>query len=56
VHYIGQVFTLVEPISAGTGKIRVGDTVWLAQGRDAPAGGQVRVVGVNGAILQVEPA
>jgi hypothetical protein len=56
VHYIGQVFTLVEPIAGGTGKIRVGDTVWLAQGRDAPMGGQVRVTGVNGAILQVEPA
>lgn len=55
VHYIGQVFTLVEPIaSGGTGKIQVGDTVWLAQGNDAPQGARVRVVGVNGAVLKVE--
>jgi membrane protein implicated in regulation of membrane protease activity len=49
------VFTLVEPIAAGTGKIQVGDTVWLAQGNDAPRGARVRVVGVNGAVLKVEP-
>ena len=29
------VYMLVEPIIAGTGKIQVGDTVWLAQGGDA---------------------
>ncbi len=56
VHYIGQVFTLVEPIAAGQGKVGVGDTVWLAQGDDAPRGALVRVVGVNGTVLQVEPA
>jgi hypothetical protein len=56
VHYIGQVLTLVEPIAAGQGKVRVGDTVWLAQGSDAPVGAQVRVIGVNGAVLRVEPA
>ena len=56
VHYIGQVYTLVEPIISGTGKIKVGDTVWLAHGGDAPLGARVRVVGVDGAILQVEPA
>lgn len=55
VHYIGQVFTLAEPITTGQGKVSIGDSVWLAQGRDAPAGSRVRVVGVNGAILQVEP-
>jgi inner membrane protein len=56
VHYIGQVFTLVEPIASGTGKIQVGDGVWLAQGADAPVGSRVRVVGVNGAVLKVESA
>ena len=56
VQYIGQEFTLVEAIASGSGKIEVGDTVWLAQGRDAPAGTRVRVVGVNGAVLKVEPA
>lgn len=56
VHYIGQEYTLVEPLRGGSGKIEVGDTVWLVQGTDAPAGSRVRVVGVNGAVLRVEPA
>lgn len=54
VHYIGQVFTLVEPIRGGSGKVQVGDTVWLVQGAEAPAGARVRVTGVDGAILKVE--
>jgi hypothetical protein len=56
VQYIGQQFTLVEPVAGGTGKIQVGDTVWLVHGPDAPAGSRVRVTGVNGAVLQVLPA
>jgi inner membrane protein len=55
-NYIGQVFTLVEPISSGSGKIQVGDTVWLVQGADAPAGSRVRVTSVNGAVLRVDSA
>jgi inner membrane protein len=55
-NYIGQVYTLVEPISGGSGKIHVGDTVWLVQGADAPAGSRVRVTSVNGTVLQVESA
>jgi membrane protein implicated in regulation of membrane protease activity len=53
--YVGQSFTLVEPIVGGSGKIQVGDTVWLVQGSDAPAGSRVRVIGLNGAVLRVEP-
>lgn len=56
VQYIGQVFTLVDALRDGTGKIQVGDTVWLVQGGDAPVGSRVRVVGVNGAVLKVEHA
>lgn len=56
VHYIGQVFTLVEPLQNGTGKVQVGDTVWLVQGPELPVGARVRVLGVNGAVLRVEPA
>jgi membrane protein implicated in regulation of membrane protease activity len=55
VQYVGQEFTLVEPLQGGSGKIRVGDTVWLVQGVDAPGGARVRVVGVSGAMLKVEP-
>ena len=56
VQYIGHQFTLVEPLAGGTGKIQVGDTVWLVEGPDAPVGSRVRVTAVNGAILQVLPA
>lgn len=55
VQYIGQEFTLVEPLAGGTGKIQVGDTVWLVHGSDAPAGSRVQVTGVNGAVLLVRP-
>jgi membrane protein implicated in regulation of membrane protease activity len=53
--YQGQVFPLIEAIADGRGKVRVGDTVWLVRGRDAPAGANVRVTGVDGAMLKVEP-
>jgi inner membrane protein len=53
-NYVGQVFTLVEPIEGGSGKVQVGDTVWLVRGTDAPAGVKVRVTGVEGAMLRVE--
>jgi len=56
VQYVGQVLQLVEPVKDGTGKVRVGDTVWLVHGSDAPAGASVRVTGVQGAVLTVERA
>lgn len=56
VQYVGQEFVLVEALTGGTGKIHVGDTVWLVRGADAPAGSRVRVTGVNGAVLLVQPA
>lgn len=52
--YIGQSYTLVEPIQGGSGKIQVGDSVWLAHGPDAPVGARVRVVAVDGVVLKVE--
>jgi hypothetical protein len=54
--YVGQVLTLVEPIEHGTGKVRVGDTVWKVSGPDLPVGVAVRVTGVEGAVLVVERA
>ena len=54
VQYIGQSFTLVEPIERGFGKVQVGDGVWKVSGHDAPVGTTVRVTGVDGAVLKVE--
>ena len=55
-HYVGRVFTVEESIVGGRGKVRVGDTVWLAKGPDAPKGALVRVTAVDGTMLVVEAA
>jgi membrane protein implicated in regulation of membrane protease activity len=52
--YIGRTVTVEEPIRSGRGKVRVGDTVWQAEGPDAPAGVRVKVKSVNGTVLVVE--
>jgi membrane protein implicated in regulation of membrane protease activity len=49
------VFTLSEAIVNGTGKIHVDDTMWKVDGADLPEGTQVRVTGVAGTVLTVEP-
>ncbi|KAB2942513.1 MAG: NfeD family protein [Hyphomicrobium sp.] len=54
--YVGRVVTVEEAISGGRGKVRVGDTVWNAQGSDAPHGARVRITGTNGTCLLVEHA
>ncbi len=54
--YVGRVFTLDEVIVNGTGKIHVDDTMWKVVGTDLPEGTQVRVTGVEGTVLTVEPA
>lgn len=51
---IGRVFIVQNAIVDGRGKIKVGDSVWLVNGPDAPVGSQVRVIGQDGAILRVE--
>jgi membrane protein implicated in regulation of membrane protease activity len=53
---VGRTFRLEEPIAERRGRVRVDDTVWRVEGPDAPAGAQVRVVGVEGTLLRVEPA
>ena len=47
---------MVEPISGGEGRVRVGDSVWTARGPDAPAGARVRIIRAEGATLWVEGA
>ena len=51
--YIGRVVTVEEAIRNGRGKVRVGDTIWAAQGEDAESGAKVEVTGVNGTVLVV---
>jgi inner membrane protein len=51
----GEIVTVVEAITNGRGRVKVGDSVWNARGADAPGGAQVRVTGSDGALLLVEP-
>jgi hypothetical protein len=51
--FIGRIVVVEQAISNGRGKVRAGDSVWLAQGQDAAAGARVLVTGVNGTALVV---
>lgn len=52
--YIGQSCILETPITNGTGKVRLGDSLWLVSGPDCPGGLRVRVIGAQGSVLQVQ--
>src|SRR5262249_25160426 len=52
---VGRVFTLEKPIVGGNGTVGIGDTVWRVTGPDCPAGSRIKVAGVDGATLRVQP-
>lgn len=52
--YLGRTVIVAAQIKDGRGKVRVGDTLWPAQGEDIPVGARVKVTGVNGTVLVVE--
>jgi len=54
--YIGRRYVLETAIVNGRGKVKVGDSPWLAEGPDLPAGTEVEVVGVDGSALKVQKA
>ncbi|MEG3180727.1 NfeD family protein [Sphingomonas sp. LT1P40] len=51
---IGQSVTVVDAIADGTGRVRVGDGEWPAQGPDVAAGEKARIVEVRGGVVVVE--
>ena len=53
---IGQTYQVSDAIVHGRGKVRINDSVWLAEGADAAVGESVVVVAVNGTTLSVRPA
>ena len=53
--YVGRSTTVTVPIQGGRGKVKIGDSSWLAEGADAAAGTRVKITGVNGTVLVVEP-
>ncbi|WP_411291961.1 NfeD family protein [Sphingorhabdus sp.] len=52
----GEIVTVVESITNGNGRVKVGDSVWSARGADADVGARVKVTGADGAVLLVEGA
>jgi membrane protein implicated in regulation of membrane protease activity len=52
---VGRVVTVVETVDNGGGRVRVGDSEWSARGGPAAAGERVRVTGIDGNCLKVEP-
>lgn len=53
---IGKRYVLDTAIQNGRGKARVGDSYWIVEGPDLPAGTEVEVVAVDGASLRVRDA
>ena len=46
---------VVQAIEGGSGRVRCGDSEWLAHGPDAEPGSRLTVTGSQGAVLIVEP-
>ena len=53
--HIGQSVVVVDAIQGGSGRVKLGDSVWAARGPDAETGSRVRIVGAEGTCLKVEP-
>lgn len=52
----GRIAIVDQAIDGGRGKVRIGDTVWPAEGPDMPVGSTVRIVSANAMVLVVEEA
>jgi len=52
---VGKVVTVVAGVDDHGGRVRVGDSEWSARGGPAAAGERVRITGVEGNCLNVEP-
>lgn len=50
----GQTVIVTEEIAGGEGRVRHGDSEWLAKGPDAVIGTRMRVAGHEGTVLVVE--
>lgn len=51
---VGETVVVTAAIDGGSGRVRQGDTEWLAHGPDAEPGTRMRVSGHDGAVLVVE--
>lgn len=53
---VGELAVVTQAIDGGMGRIRLGDSEWLARGPDTPAGARVRITGSDGTVLLVAAA
>jgi inner membrane protein len=54
--YVGRKYILDSAIVNGHGKARVGDSLWMVEGPELPAGSPIEVVSVDGTTLKVRAA
>jgi membrane protein implicated in regulation of membrane protease activity len=52
---IGRSVTVIEDVDEHSGRVRLGDSEWSARGGPGSAGTRVRITGVEGNCLLVEP-
>ena len=53
--YVGRTLTLTEAIVNGRGRTDIDGSSWIVEGPDCPLHVQVKVIGVNGIHLKIEP-
>ncbi len=53
---VGETAVVTQAFEGGSGRVKHGDSEWLARGPDLDAGQRVRITGSDGAILVVEAA
>ena len=51
---VGETVVVAQVIEGGQGKVKLGDSEWLAKGPDAEPGTRMKVTGHKGGILVVE--
>ena len=51
---VGETVVVTQVIEGGEGRVKLGDSEWIAKGPDAEPGTRMRVSGHNGAVLMVE--
>ena len=52
---VGEIVVVTQAIEGGSGRVKLGDSEWIAKGGDADAGTRLRVSGHDGSVLLVEP-
>ncbi|MGB7407499.1 MAG: NfeD family protein [Pontixanthobacter sp.] len=52
---MGETVVVTQAIDGGEGRVKLGDSEWIARGPDTPIGVRMRVAGIKGPILTVEP-